>query len=655
MATYYIRISGSDSNAGTSPSAAWRTLTKALGAAGIASGDTLYIGAGIYREVTTVSMTSATVETFIIGDTDGKYTGDAGEVRITAFTTNDESPPTNTALINLNGRDFLTFRNLSFWGPHTVVPTIISATTANSTNISFNNCSFSAATTASSRVMLSLTTTFGVASDWLIDGCSFFSQGGTTASPILITLTTGSGSDYDSRIIIRNCIFHGSIGTSGISITSSGTSAQEGGNVLVTNCTFLGCNPGVSTSTTRVGGSAFTLPVIVRNCLIHSSTTGLSAGELGALVENHNIIFATTARTNVNIGPQSISDLNFCPLLNFGNNLLWGDKDRLFASPMVDSPLLGHGDRTVAKPTDYRDVPMQNGGVNQLFAGITSSVLTQGIINDTTKTFGNSSLVGRCFKILDGSGAGQIKTIKGNTNTTISGDGDWQIRPDASSRYIVYAGQISSTSIVSTGSNITLRDNLASWGNNFWQGYTMYISSGAASGQTFIVSGNSNNILTGYSTLSISPTSGDLYSLYWGSGSAASGIDYIHCPAGAMTYYNSAIKDSGNINNSTPFSLKFFGPGHSDFFVPVDSALTNLSVRSYFDSFYSGARPYLIVKDGAYISVSDNTGANNGAVNTWNTISLSFTPSGKGVITARLQSNATGIGGSCYFDDLVVA
>ena len=46
MTTYYVRATGSDGAAGTSAGTAWLTIGKALGAAGIASGDTVYVGAG---------------------------------------------------------------------------------------------------------------------------------------------------------------------------------------------------------------------------------------------------------------------------------------------------------------------------------------------------------------------------------------------------------------------------------------------------------------------------------------------------------------------------------------------------------------------------------------------------------------------------------
>jgi hypothetical protein len=51
MTNYYIRTDGNNANAGTGSSAgsAWQTIGKALGATGIASGDTVYIAPGIYR------------------------------------------------------------------------------------------------------------------------------------------------------------------------------------------------------------------------------------------------------------------------------------------------------------------------------------------------------------------------------------------------------------------------------------------------------------------------------------------------------------------------------------------------------------------------------------------------------------------------------
>ena len=61
MATYYVSTTGSNSNNGLSQSAPWLTVAYALGAtSGFASGDTLWIKPGVYRETVTVGITNPT-------------------------------------------------------------------------------------------------------------------------------------------------------------------------------------------------------------------------------------------------------------------------------------------------------------------------------------------------------------------------------------------------------------------------------------------------------------------------------------------------------------------------------------------------------------------------------------------------------------------
>lgn len=79
----FVRITGSDTASGTSPGRAFRTLGRAEMSA--ASGETVYVGAGTYTE--SVELTSGGAAGSPIrwlADTDGTFTGDAGEVILDA-------------------------------------------------------------------------------------------------------------------------------------------------------------------------------------------------------------------------------------------------------------------------------------------------------------------------------------------------------------------------------------------------------------------------------------------------------------------------------------------------------------------------------------------------------------------------------------------
>lgn len=81
--TYYVRVSGSDTAAGTSPATAWRSLARA--ATGLASGATVHVGAGTYAERVVITASgSAGSPIRWIADRGGSHTGDAGDVIVDA-------------------------------------------------------------------------------------------------------------------------------------------------------------------------------------------------------------------------------------------------------------------------------------------------------------------------------------------------------------------------------------------------------------------------------------------------------------------------------------------------------------------------------------------------------------------------------------------
>ncbi len=105
----FVRTSGKDSNSGRSASQAVRTIQRALDL--VRDGDTIYIGAGTYREHLYKNFGSnGGRDIKIIGDTRGKKTGDRGPVIL--------APPLDNrwTFVIYYARD-LTIEHIEFRGP----------------------------------------------------------------------------------------------------------------------------------------------------------------------------------------------------------------------------------------------------------------------------------------------------------------------------------------------------------------------------------------------------------------------------------------------------------------------------------------------------------------------------------------------------------
>lgn len=334
MAVRYVRKSGSDSNGGTSPSDAWLTISKALGAAGISSGDTLYIGAGVYREMVAIAMTSPVAETRVIGDTSGAFAGDPGDVIISAWLTSEVVAGSGAAnLLALSGRDFLTFENIRFES-YTTRALSTGVATGFATNLIFRRCVF-----VSSGEPILVSVEANSPANILFDQCSVFSYG---AGAVEISCRNSATATYEIDVTFKNCLLIGFPVTSLVEITlldAANTFKPGGGKII--QSTLISATTCVAVSTADFSTSN---PLDVHECVLISDVGGVNANTSGQIAEDWNIIAATTARTNVTAGSNSVAGdppARHVGAIDLGYREMIGAKPVGFFTPRRGSAFLG--------------------------------------------------------------------------------------------------------------------------------------------------------------------------------------------------------------------------------------------------------------------------------------------------------------------------
>jgi hypothetical protein len=362
MATYYVDfVNGLDANNGLGPDAShasnkpWKTITKLLGAAGMASGDTAYLSpAGPFRELVTVAMTSAVAETQILGDpsnargfkTSGGVLVSPGPVIWTPYTTNDSTAPTAGNLLTLAGRNFLTFKYIQFVAGDSTA--IISASVT--TNVTITDCAFFAGYKGQ-QGFIDVTCAFNSNLQWTIDRC-FFLGGSGSFKIIVRPASSGSGADWDLNFLVRNCRFVGGRASYDLSIATSGGLTFKPGGFRARNNTHIG--QGAMTTT---AACSHTIPCTVANSFVYSGEqNAYAAASSGDIVEDYNLNVTNQTPSNVAAGANSKIDGSRSPLFWFGQEQVWGMVQRPFGEPMPGSPLLGFGNDTNQTATDIRGV-----------------------------------------------------------------------------------------------------------------------------------------------------------------------------------------------------------------------------------------------------------------------------------------------------------
>lgn len=372
MTTYYVDfVNGLDANNGLGPDAShasnkpWKTITKLLGATGLASGDTAYLSpAGPFREAVTPAMTSATAETRILGDpgnvqgfkTSGGVLVAPGEVRWTAFTTSDVAAPSTSAMVTSNSRDYLTFQYITFQGGTSWAVGLEGDTL----NFVFRDCKFIGGNHSTGVPTVLALTLADTNVSLLFDRCYFFSP--TTEAALKLNPATSAAADYDTGIMVQNCVFMspGEV----VLIVPSGAGSFKAGGIDFYNCTIFGWR-GIRITTANMSTS---IPCTVYNSVILVQDTGLNASTSGQIVEDYNLIHASTARTNVTAGSNSISTRNYGLLMHVGEELLYGFQGRPVFMPTPGSPLLARGAQAGGPTVDIRNRARPSGGASTSYA-----------------------------------------------------------------------------------------------------------------------------------------------------------------------------------------------------------------------------------------------------------------------------------------------
>jgi hypothetical protein len=302
MAIYYVRTDGSDANTGlgSSSAQAWQTITKAVGATGIAPGDTLYIAPGVYRGNFTAAFTNPTSEgqrININGDpTSSFFSGvNAGPVIITNYITNT-SPSGITFSCT---KDYITISNLHFVGYQLGgSPAFGTVTVFNGIYTIANRCGFYTPVSSTESYNYEFNTNIGSRGP-TIQNCVFFGFLG-------IRSNQNTGTAYDSQTLVRDCVLVNHNNTSPTNCafqTNTFGSSPIFGGVRVINCRIqapIGIRqyPGYRISTS--------FPVVVQNCIFECQT-GISSNNTGDIVETYNLFNCATERVNVTAGTGSLT------------------------------------------------------------------------------------------------------------------------------------------------------------------------------------------------------------------------------------------------------------------------------------------------------------------------------------------------------------
>lgn len=378
MATRYVRTNGADGTGGhdgTTPALAWLTLGYAM--TNVSAGDTIWVGAGTYRVSSAIAPSSMASMTYLYGDTDGSRTGDAGEVIVTNYGTNDTTAPASCDVFAFASKTYWTLGKLTIQqgGTGTYKPVNI---TVDSDHITIQDCVIyqvgnGAGVNIGSGSWRALTVT--------VERCLIASVG--PGAGVWITCpVNGTGADLDLVVVVRNCVIFAP-GPNGAVTAIGGTNTFHSGGITLANCTVYG---GYWTGTGTIGTvnpTSTTYKLSVYNSLIFAPLLGFVANAANQIAEDYNVILSPTAYTNVTGGANSKTDGSRNWRFSLGHEWAYGAIIRSLGELPSGSPLLAWGTSgSVTVTDDLRGNPRPGSGA----ASVSKAIGAYERANSGTKT-----------------------------------------------------------------------------------------------------------------------------------------------------------------------------------------------------------------------------------------------------------------------------